>query len=85
MTDFTNILAANIAAGDTVETALAKLRQAEGAHPVAVIKAIRAVMGLSLAEAKQIFDASPSWQQAVLANRALHEAAIAALISSSDP
>jgi len=84
MTDFTTIFAANIAAGDTVETALAKLRQAEGAHPVAAIKAIHAVMGVSLAEAQQIFDASPSWRQAVLANRALHEETIAALISSSD-
>ena len=84
MTDFTSIIATNIAAGDTVEIALGKLRQAEGAHPVAAIKAIRAVMGVSLAEAKQILDASPSWWQAVLANRALHEEAIAALISGSD-
>ncbi len=84
MPDFTRIFAANIAAGDTVETALAKLRQVEGAHPVAAIKAVRDGMGVSLAEAKQIFDASPSWRQTVLANRALHEDAIAALIGSSE-
>jgi ribosomal protein L7/L12 len=84
MTDFTSIFATNIAAGDTVESALAKLRQSKGAHPVAAIKAIRAVMGVSLAEAKQIFNASPSWRQAVVANSALHEEIIAALIGSSE-
>ena len=84
MIDFSSIFAANIAAGDTVESALAKLRQSEGAHPVAAIKALRAVTGVSLAEAKQIIDASPSWRQAMLANRSLHEEAIAALIDSSE-
>jgi len=84
MTDFTSIFAANIDEGHTVETALAKLRQVEGAHPVAAIKAIRAVTGVGLAEAKQIFDASPSWRQPVLANGALHDEAIAALIGSSE-
>jgi ribosomal protein L7/L12 len=84
MTDVTSVFASYIAAGDTVERALAKLRQYEGAHPVTAIKAIRTVTGVSLAEAKQIFDSSPTWRQAVLANRVLHEEAIAALIGSSE-
>lgn len=84
MSDFNSCFAAYIAAGDTVENALAQLRRLEGSHPVAAIKAIRAVMGMNLAEAKRIFDASPSWQQEVLANRVLHEEAIAALIDSSE-
>ena len=84
MTDFTGIFAARISAGDTVETALATLRQAEGADPVSAIKAIRAVLGVGLAEAKRIFDDSPSWRPAVLANRVLHAEAIAALILDAD-
>lgn len=84
MTDFNSDLAAHLAAGDTVDEALAQLRRLEGSHPVAAIKALRAVLGVDLAEAKRIFDASPSWRQEVLANRALHEEAITALLRSSE-
>ena len=38
MIDFISIFPAAIAAGDSVETVLTKLRQMEGAHPAAAIK-----------------------------------------------
>jgi ribosomal protein L7/L12 len=83
MVDFTKIFAAHLAAGATVEEGLAKLR-AEGASPVAAIKAIRAGMRVSLSEAKSTFDTSPTWRQTALANSALHEEAIAVLTRSSE-
>lgn len=84
MTDFSSYLAARLAAGDTLDDALAQVRRLEGAHPVAAIKAISAATGVSLGEAKRIFDASPSWRQEVLANRALHGEAITALLRNSE-
>lgn len=57
---------------------MARLRAA-GADPVPTIKAIHEVMGVSLAEAKLKFDASPTWRIEAEAGRRLHEEVLRSL------
>ncbi len=72
MTSYAPHLRETLNEGASLEEALANLR-AVGATPVASIKAIREVLGVSLGEAKVLFDASPAWQLEVEASRHLQE------------
>ena len=84
MADFSVLLREKLGAGTTLEEGLAYLR-ATGAHPVATIKAIREVLGVSLGEAKQLFSISPAWASIVRANEPLHDEAIRILSQGDDP
>lgn len=75
---FEELLVRALAAGVSLETALAEIH-ASGATPVDVIKAIRAACGVSLAEAKQIFGQSPAWAQEVKTGDLLHEEIVSVL------
>jgi len=57
--------------GLTIDDALAVLRRAN-AHPIDCIKAIRAVEGVGLGDAKGLFSQSPSWADVVEATDVLH-------------
>lgn len=72
MNDFAPLLRAALDEGVSLEVAMVRLKAA-GAHPVSTIKAIRDVTGVSLAEAKLKFDASPTWRIEAEAGRRLHE------------
>lgn len=72
MNDFAPLLRAAFDEGASFEGAMVRLRAA-GADSVPTIKAIREVMGVSLAEAKLKFDASPTWRIEAEAGRRLHE------------
>lgn len=72
MEDFAPLLRAQLDGGVSREEALAHLKLA-GASPVETIKAVREVLGVTLAEAKKIFEASPAWQREVRSARELHE------------
>lgn len=78
MNDFAPLLRAAFDEGASFEGAMARLRAA-GANPVPTIKAIRDVMGVSLAVAKLKFDASPTWRIEAEAGRLLHEEVLRSL------
>jgi ribosomal protein L7/L12 len=69
--------------GATLEQGLARLREA-GAHPIAVIKAIREVLDIDLGEAKRIFDLSPAWGHEAEAGRRFHEEIFRSLEEDDD-
>lgn len=69
---YSRLLADQLAAGEDKNAALAALREA-GATPVEAIKAIRAVLGVDLAEAKKIFSTCPAWILEVKAGEHLHQ------------
>ncbi len=62
---------------------MARLKAA-GAYPVATIKAICEVTGVSLAEAKLKFDASPTWRIEVEASRRLQDEILSGLEYGED-
>lgn len=78
MDDFAQLLRSQLAKGASLEDALARLRL-EGAYPVATIKALNQVLGISLGEAKIIFDASPTWAREAATGHSLHNEVIRAL------
>ena len=78
MSRATESLSEKLALGSSFEHAMASLRE-EGASPTEVIKAIREVKSVSLAEAKVLFSQSPAWRIEVEAADRLHEEIIAAL------
>lgn len=78
MSRATESLAEKLALGSSFEHALAGLRE-EGASPIEVIKAIREVKAVSLAEAKVLFSQSPAWRKEVEAADRLHAEIVAAL------
>jgi len=53
--------------------------KAAGAYPMATIKAIREVTGVSLAEAKLKFDASPTWRMEIEASHRLQDEILSGL------
>ena len=72
MNDIAADLRDALSGGANLEQALAHLHES-GARPVPTIKALREILGVSLGEAKRIFDASPAWRAHAEAGRRLHE------------